>query len=81
MREKSETDVHYSSLFGFQKSDDVTYTEMEICGTPLVAPGKKVQSLQILSIVDLAHKMTNFLSQGYNQIKGLFFRDIHGYLV
>ena len=42
---KSETDVHYSFLFGFQKSDDVTYTEMEICGTPLVAPGKKSAKL------------------------------------
>ena len=43
--EKSETDEHYSFLFGFQKSDDVMYTEMEICGTPLVAPGKKSAKL------------------------------------
>ena len=43
--EKSETDVHYSFLFGFQKSDDVMYSEMEICGTPLVAPGKKSAKL------------------------------------
>ena len=42
---KSETDVHYSFLFGFQKSDDVMYSEMEICGTPLVAPGKKSAKL------------------------------------
>ena len=49
----------------FQKSDYVMYTEMEIYGTPLVAPGKKLQSLQILSIVDLVHKVTNILSQGY----------------
>ena len=43
--EKSETDEHNSFLFGFQKSDDVMYTEMEICGTPLVAPGKKSAKL------------------------------------
>ena len=43
--EKSETDEHYFFLFRFQKSDDVMYTEMEICGTPLVAPGKKSAKL------------------------------------